>query len=322
MTDMTNSKNSTEIKKLDSATASFLEGLSSIFSTLDLLPLPKQRAAIKFMSRMPENRLEPIEKAENLEISGRHGPIKIRILTPKKEGILPIIVYLHKGGWVFGSIEESEKICRKMANQLEAIVVAVEYHLAPEYKFPIPLEDCYDATKWIVQNATNFSGNPKKVILCGESAGGNLAAGVALMNCEKNEFSLFAQLLLYPVLTNDLNKEHYDNSPDKAIISLKIMQFYFDAYLTSPKEGENPYVSPLKSKDLSRLPPTFIVTAEHDALKHEGAAYAAALQKAGVPVKVKCYPGVIHGFLDLSLADATKKEAMQDIQTWVEMLTR
>lgn len=313
-------KNPTEIKGLDTATADFLDLFSNIFSTVNLLPLPQQRKVIKSLFHQPENRLEPIEKVEDLEILGRHGLIKVRLFAPKKEGVLPVIVFLHRGGWVYGSIEESEAICRKMANQFEAIVFAVEYRLAPEYKFPVPLEDCYDATKWIVQNASNFSGNAQKVILCGESAGGNLAAAVALMNRETNEIPIWAQLLLYPVLTNDLNNEHYENSPDQVIISLENMRFFMKAYLHSPMEGENPYVSPLKSNDLTRLPPAFIVTAEHDALKYEGAAYGEALQKAGVPVKIKCYPGVIHGFLDLPLADATKKEAAHDIQAWLNSL--
>ncbi len=322
MTNTTEAKSSNKIKQLDAATAEFLHGFDTIFSMIATLSIPDQRTAIKNMFYMPESGHELIAKIENKEILGRHGPVKIRIFTPKVDEILPVIVFFHRGGWVFGSIEESEVICRKLANETGAIVVAVSYRLSPEQKFPIPLEDCYDATKWIVENAESFSGNCKKVIVSGESAGGNLAAAVAIMARDLNQFLVIGQLLLNPILTNDLDIEAYEESPDKSLISLQNMQFFLGAYLSSPQDGENPYVSPVKSKDLSKLPPAFIVTSEHDALKHEGALYAEALQKVGIPVQLKCYPDVIHGFLNLPLAGAVKKEAVEDIAVCVKNLTK
>jgi acetyl esterase len=268
----------------------------------------------------PESSLELIAKTENREILGRHGPIKIRIFTPKIDETLPVILFFHRGGWVYGSIEECEGICRKLANVTKSIVIAVSYSLAPEHKFPVPLEDCYDATKWAVENAASFSGDSQKVMVCGESAGGNLAAAVALLARDTKQFSLIGQLLLYPVLTNELDVEAYENSPDKSLLSIENMQFFLEAYLSSPQEGENPYVSPVKSKDLSKLPPAFILTAEHDALKHEGALYAESLRKAGISTQLKCYPNVIHGFLDLPLEINVKKEAFEDIKVWLKTL--
>ncbi len=322
MTNINEAKSSNKIKQLDAVTADFLDGFDAIFSMIATLSIPEQRSAIKNMFYIPESSLEHIAKTENKEISGRHGPIKIRIFTPKIDDNLPVIVFFHRGGWVYGSIEESEVICRKLANETGAIVVAVSYRLSPEHKFPIPLEDCYDATKWIVENATTFSGNSQKVIISGESAGGNLAAGVALMIQDLNQFSVIGQLLLNPILSSDLDIEAYENSPDKSLISLQNMQFFLASYLSSPQEGENPYVSPIKSENLFKLSPAFIVTSEHDALKHEGASYAEALQKAGILVQLKCYPDVIHGFLNLPLAGAVKKEAVEDIAVWVKNLTK
>ncbi len=303
---------------LDPATVGFLEGFSKIFASIAHLPIVKQRETIQEMFRIPEK--ESIGRIEDKVVSGRHGSINVRLFSPKSKNPLPIIVYFHRGGWVYGSIEESEMICRRLANQTGAIVAAVEYRLSPEHKFPIPLEDCYDATKWIVQNAATLQGDPNKVILCGESAGGNLAAAVALMVGETKSCKLAGQLLIYPILTTDLEKKHYDNSPDKSLLSFDNMQFFLSAYLSSPKDGENPYASPLKNKKFSHLPSCFIITAEHDALKHEGALYGEALRNAKIPVQTKCYPGVIHGFLDLPLADAIKKEALEDIRAWVKNL--
>lgn len=306
--------------ELNSETVIFLDGFSKTFASIANLSIPEQRATIKKMFCLPESQLEPIGRVEDKVIIGRHGPINIRLFAPKNENYLPVIIYFHRGGWVYGSIEESEMICRRLANETGSIVAAIEYRLSPEHKFPIPLEDCYDATKWIVENAPTFLGDPSKVIICGESAGGNLAAAVALMMLKTNQFTIAGQLLIYPILTNELEKKHYDNSPDKSLLSYENMQFFWNMYLSSPEKGDSPFASPLKNENFANLPSCFIVTAEHDALKHEGAYYAEALQRAGVAVQTKNYPGVIHGFLDLPLANAVKKEAMQDIAAWVKGL--
>ncbi len=156
---------------LDPATIEFLDTFSKTFASIAHFPIPEQRATIKEMFRVPENLLESVAMTEDKMISGKNGSINIRLFSPENEGPLPVIVYFHRGGWVYGSIEESEMICRRLANETRSIVAAVEYRLSPEDKFPIPLEDCYDTTKWIIENASTFkvSGNPQKVILCGES---------------------------------------------------------------------------------------------------------------------------------------------------------
>lgn len=307
--------------ELNSETVIFLDGFSKAFAAIAGLSIPAQRAKIKEMFCVPESQLEPIERIEDKVILGRHGPINIRLFSPKKENHLPVIIYFHRGGWVYGSIKESEMICRRLAKETGSIVAAIEYRLSPEHKFPIPLEDCYDATKWIVENAPTFLGDPSKVIICGESAGGNLAASVVLMMLKTKQFTIAGQLLIYPILTNELDKKHYDNSPDKSLLSYENMQFFWNMYLSSPDSGDNPFASPLKNENFANLPSCFIVTAEHDALKHEGACYAEGLQKAGVTVQTKNYAGVIHGFLDLPIANTVKKEAMGDIAAWVRTLT-
>lgn len=309
-----------ETAELDSTTTDFLKLFSKIFDSIGRLSLAEQRTTIQEMFRVPEYLSEPIAMTEDRVIIGKNGSINLRLYYPKNEGLLPVIIYFHRGGWVYGSIDESDSICRRLANETGAIVAAVDYRLAPENKFPIPLHDCYDATQWVVENASSFKvrGNPNKIILCGESAGGNLAAGVALMARDKNAFTVAGQLLIYPILTNHLEKESFDESPDKSLLSFENMQFFLNAYLSSAAEGDNPYVSPLKTENFANLPSSFIVTAEFDALKNQGKEYGENLKQAGITVLSKCYPGVIHGFLDLPLADSTKKDAIQDIGKWVK----
>lgn len=304
---------------LDSQTEEFLKNFSQLFASLSNFSIPEQRATIKEMFVVPESELEPIAISEDLIVPGKNGSIKIRLFYPKKEGPLPLILYFHRGGWVYGSIEESEVICRRLANETGSIVIAVEYRLSPENKFPVPLEDCYDATKWVVNNASSLkvAGNKEKVTVCGESAGGNLAAAVALLARDRSEFTVASQLLIYPILTADLEKEHYDNCPDKSLLSYENMEFFLDAYLSSSVDRVNPYAFPLNSNDLSKLPSCFLITAEHDALKHEGKRYGEKLREAGVTVEENCFPGVIHGFLDLPLADSIKKEAINVIKNWI-----
>lgn len=302
--------------------AAFLEGFSQVFASIGHLPIPEQRAAIKKLFHIPHERLTNIFYVENKTITGRHGENPLRIYTPKTGTDLPIIVYLHRGGFVYGSLDEAEMICRELSNTTGSIVISVEYRLAPEHTFPIPLEDCYDATLWASNNALSISGNPEKIIICGESAGGNLAAVVALMSRDQKQFSLAGQLLLYPVLTTHLEFLHYEMSPDKLLLSLENMEFFLNSYLSNSQDKENPYAAPLKCSSLIDLPPTFIITAEHDALKHEGESYAEALSEAGVCVEHACYLDVIHGFLDLPISKATRNQALQDIKVWVNAISK
>ena len=140
------------------------------------------------------------------------------------------------------------------------------------------------------------------------------------MNQEEKLFSIAGQLLICPVLTTDLEKEYYESSLDQSIITIEGMQFFINAYLSSPEDGQNPYAAPLKSKNSAPLPSCFIMTAEHDALKHEGALYKEALHNTGTQVQLKCYPGVLHCFLDFPLAETIKEEAMKDMKAWVKEL--
>lgn len=305
---------------LDQETANFLNEFAKLFASLESLPIPEQRSSIRNTFQIPPSALEKVEKVENKTISSRHGPVPIRFFYPSLEKNLPILVFLHKGGWVYGNVDESETICRKLANLTGTIVASVEYRLSPEHKFPIPVDDCYDASHWIAKNCASLNANPEKIILCGESAGGGMAAAVTQMARDSKDFNIAGELLLYPVLTGELDPQRYEQSPDKALLNMENMQFFLGAYMASPEDRENPYAFPLKNKNLSHLPPSFIMTAEYDALKTEGAEYGESLQASGVDVITKCYPGVVHGFLEFPLAEKVKQEAFADIQAWVKNL--
>lgn len=252
----------------------------------------------------------PVKHIENTEVPGQNGSkIPLRIYRPSDSKILPVLIFFHRGGWIFGSIEEADPVCRKLANHLECVVISVEYRLAPENPFPIPVEDCYTATQWISENADHFGGNSKNLIVCGESSGGNLAAAVALMARDKNGPLLSAQLLIYPAISAIINDADYDSCVDRYFLTKETMKFFWGTYLQSPENYKNVYASPGQAGDLSNLPPTLLITAEYDPLSSEGLEYAKKLSQAGVKVVTKCFPEVIHGFIDLPIYEENQKVA-------------
>lgn len=259
---------------------------------------------------------EPIYLVCDRTIPGTDGhSIPLRIFTPFKGHNLPVLLFFHGGGWAFGSIEEADPLCRKLANRTKCIVVAVDYRLSPENQFPKGLEDCYTGTKWIYENANSLGGDNSRIAVGGESCGANLAAGVALMARDRKEFKLKFQLLLYPVTSNEIDQTVYKKSPDQSFITFEAMSIFWNLYLSNPEDGNNPYASPLKAKNLADLPPAYIITAEFDPLYAEGEAYARRLKEFNVTVKSKRYLGAIHYFLSLPIQDLPERqEALQDIQ--------
>lgn len=260
---------------------------------------------------LPSNTVyEDVKRIEDVEISGadKHK-VPVRIYIPDDSQTLPVLIYFHRGGWVFGSIEEADPVCRKLANHLGCIVASVGFRLAPEHPFPEPLEDCYLATHWIADNASLFGGDKKKLMVGGESCGGNLAAAVALIARNKKGPKLAAQILIYPVISSTLDEETYKSSVDQHFITRESMKFFWSMYAQTPEHLEHPYASLDRATDLKDLPPALIVTAEQDPLHHEAELYAAELNKAGVKTVFKCFPEVVHGFLDLPFYSEVQKNS-------------
>ena len=249
------------------------------------------------MAQAPAPELDiEFAKVEERTIPVDQDEIKIRIYTPEGEGPFPIIVYYHGGGWVLGDLETADGSCHILANKTGHVVVSVDYRLAPEYKFPVPFNDAYDALKWVAENADSINGDASKISVSGDSAGGNLAAAVSLRARDENGPKIHAQLLVYPVTDVSYDTDSYEQFKDGFGLDKDLMKWFGDYYINSEEDAKNPYVAPLVADDLSNLPPAIVITAEFDVLRDEGIAYAERLKEAGVKVEQYTEEGLVHAF--------------------------
>lgn len=249
---------------------------------------------------------EPVEMnaVADQAIPGPHGDVPVRVYAPVPVGVadpLPIVVYLHGGGWVSMSIETHDLICRRLARASRALVVSVAYRLAPENAYPIPLDDAYAAVEWVAQHASDLGGDGTRVAVMGDSAGGNLAAAVALRSRETGGPSLRAQVLVYPALDASCATESYRENGAGYLLDEPGMRWFWRQYLgpDADANAKDALAAPACADDLHGLPPATIVTAEFDPLRDEGEAYGARLRDAAVPVTVRRFDGMIHGFLGM-----------------------
>ena len=255
---------------------------------------------------------ELVGAVEERTIPGAGGEMPTRIYKPYGTGPFPVLVYLHGGGWVIGDLEAYDATCRALTNAAGCLVVAMEYRLAPEHKFPAAPEDCYAATCWVAANAAAIGGDPRRIAIGGDSAGGNLAAVVAQMARDRGGPALVYQLLVYPVTNYGYDTASYRENAEGYLLTRDAMVWFWNHYLRSAADGDNPLASPLRANDLRGLPPAMVLTAEFDPLRDEGEAYAMRLQEAGVPVTLKRYTGTIHGFFSLGAVLDQGKQAMAD----------
>jgi acetyl esterase len=243
-----------------------------------------------------------IGAVNDLLAEGPHGPIPVRVYRPvgaKAGDALPALVYFHGGGWVIGDIETHDVLCRQLTAEAGIEVVSVDYRLAPEYKFPAAVDDAWAATKWVVANAGQLGADPGRIAVGGDSAGGNLAAAVAILAREAGGPAIALQVLLYPVTDAGTETGSYRECGEGYLLTLDGMRWFFDHYLKSPAEASDWRVSPLRAPSHAGLPPALIVTAGFDPLRDEGEAYAQKLREAGVTVDYICYGGMIHGFMPM-----------------------
>ncbi|MDW3652816.1 MAG: alpha/beta hydrolase [Bacteroidia bacterium] len=262
----------------------------------------------------------PIDLAEirDEQISVRDGEeISVRVYRPSNQQNLPLIVFYHGGGFVLRSIESHDLVCRRISRDNQAVVVSVGYRLAPEHKFPIPHQDCYDATLWAVKHAEQLGANPDELIVMGDSAGGNLATIVSILARDLGGPSIKKQVLIYPSADARLNHPSIDTYGRGYFLTRPLMQWFVDHYKSKEEDILNPLMSPLLTEDLSNLPPTFLCTAALDPLKDEGAAYAKRLQEAGNQLEFKEYPNVIHGFFNMPKVSKESLEAHRDVQNFL-----
>ncbi len=240
---------------------------------------------------------EPVAKVADREIPGPYGAIPIRVYAPTMGKDQPVMVYYHGGGWVTGNLETVDVTCRALANAVPCLVVSVNYRHAPEHKFPSAADDAYAAARWVAAHAGELGGDAKRIAVGGSSAGGNLAAVVALMARERGGPTLAFQLLTVPVTSNAMDTASYLENAEGYGLTRSGMEWYWRAYVHGPEEGAQPMASPLRAPDLRGLPAAFVQTAELDPLRDEGEAYAKRLREAGVRVSLKRYDGMVHGYL-------------------------
>ncbi|MBP2655287.1 MAG: alpha/beta hydrolase [Firmicutes bacterium] len=221
----------------------------------------------------------------------------VRIYTPVSSGLLPLVMYMHGGGFVVGDLEYMDGACRLLAQTAGCIVVNVDYCLAPEHKFPEALEECYNALKWIYDNATDFGADAGKIAVAGDSAGANLGAAICLLARERKEFSLVYQVLFYPVVdfASDIAAK-FEGLPE-ILLNIEDLRWMSELYFEDLNDAKKPQASPLLAESLVGLPPATVITAGIDPLAQEGRMYAERLATAGVEVFHKHFASMIHGFV-------------------------
>jgi len=297
---------------LDPQAQGFLEQLAAAEAPpLHELSVEDARQVIVELFGTKEN-LEAVGKVEDRMIPGADGEIPVRVYTPEGAGPFPILVYFHGGGWVIGNLDAYDPTCRALTNAARCVVVSVEYRLAPEYKFPAAPEDCYAALQWVGANAASINGDPARIAIGGDSAGGNLTAVVAQMSRDRGGVSPVYQLLVYPVTDHRYDTSSYRENADDYLLTKDAMVWFWNHYLRSEADGNSPLASPLRADNFRDLPPALVMTAEFDPLRDEGEAYAAKLRDAGVPVTLTRYDGMIHGFFSLGAVLDQGKNAIAE----------
>jgi acetyl esterase len=254
------------------------------------------RASAKERTKNAPRELEDVQNVRDAVIPGPGGDLKIRIYTPSTGTDHSLILWFHGGGWVIGDLDNEDAACRVIANSTDSVIVSIDYRLAPDVRFPEPVEDCYAGLLWAHENASALGADGSRIAVAGTSAGGNLSAAVALMARDRKGPSISHQVLFCPVVDHDFGTASYSANADGYMLSRDSMVWFWDHYIGPDGDGSHPYASPIRAESLADLPATTIIAAEYDPLVDEAEAYADALKTAGNDVTYKCYAGMIHGF--------------------------
>jgi len=239
---------------------------------------------------------EPVARVLERVAPGPDGEIPVRLYLPDDMRPAPVLVFFFGGGWVLGSLAAVDPVCRRLANAIPCAVVSVAYRRAPESPFPAALEDCYAATSWIAEHGAELGLDRDRLAVGGASAGGNLAAAVALLARERGGPALAFQLLVYPPLDHRADTPSLQEPLDPLFFGREDLAWCWSHYLAEPADGDNPLASPLRAQDLCGLPSALVITAELDPLRDQGERYAARLSEAGVPSELVRFDAAVHGF--------------------------
>ena len=294
---------------VDTATRAFLEMLAAAGGPpLHELPVPDVRGLVRGLSQQLGGAPTEVHHVTDRRVPVADGDIAVRVYTPRPTEAsesLPIVLHYHGGGFVAGDLDTHDPAARYYCRHADAIVVSVDYRRPPEHRFPIPVEDSYAALGWAVHHAAELGGDPGRLAVVGDSAGGNLAAVMCQLSTSRGGPRLAFQALVYPAVDLDLSAPYASRGQfggGDYFLSTKDMEWFMSLYLANPSQVADPMASPILSDDLSGLPPALVVTAGNDPLRDEGRAYADRLNAAGVAVEYVCFDGSIHAFMAFPIA--------------------
>ncbi|MCL6516465.1 alpha/beta hydrolase [Alicyclobacillus sp.] len=282
--------------------------------------------------------VRPVGAVEDRSLPGPGGPLPVRVYRPAAHtrGAMPtggatpvgkdgesdlapsLLVYFHGGGWVLGDLDTVDDTCRALCEACRRVVVSVDYRLAPEHRFPAAVDDALRAVRWVADHAEALGASPEGLVVAGDSAGGNLATVVALRARDEGGPAIAGQVLVYPITDHNFDTPSYREHATGYSLTRAGMMWFFAQYLPRAEDADHPWVSPLRARDLSGLPPALVITAEHDPLRDEGERYAQRLEAAGVPVRLVRFDGMVHGFFGNAAWDLPQR--MKAIRLVAEFL--
>lgn len=286
---------------VDTAVQKIMDGLAEQGQkSFEEISVEEGRAVVASFTGL-QKPAQDVARVVNETISGPGGDQNLRIFIPEEQPDtpLPVVVYYYGGGFVAGSIDVADEANRALANDLGAIVVSTSYRLAPEHKFPAATDDTFAALQWVGDHIGDYGGDPARIAVMGDSAGGNLAAVAAQRARDEGGPELAAQVLIYPAIDANADTESKREFAEGYVISTATMDYFWDQYLNGPEETQDPQATPSKG-DLTELPPALVLSVEYEVLRDEAEAYADQLAAAGVEVERKRLPGLIHGVYNMS----------------------
>jgi acetyl esterase len=290
--------------ELDGHVENMLDLLNDYDVTLSADTVAEARGQLEIMVDLAAGDPVDVDTVEDVSVPGLEDgqdPIPARVYAPEGEGPFPTVAFFHGGGFVLGDIDTHDNLCRLLCDRAEAVVVSIDYRLAPEHPWPAALKDCYAGTQWAERNAADFGGDRDRLVVAGDSAGGNLAATVSLMAAERGMPDIDRQLLLYPATTYMEPMPSRSENGDGFFLSARDMLWFVQHYIEDELDAHHPWAFPMNARQdaLAETPPAYVTTCGFDPLRDEGHAYAARLAEAGVDVEYSNHETMIHGFLNM-----------------------
>jgi acetyl esterase len=266
------------------------------------LSVAEARAVYRDRRSFAQPAPQDVAMTQDLHASGPNGTVPLRLyraLGTMPEEVLPVLVYFHGGGWVIGDLDTHDVLCRELANLVRCAVVAVDYRMGPEHRFPAAVDDCIAATRWVHEHAGDLHVDATRIAVGGDSAGGNLAAVVSLAARESRDLPITFQLLIYPATDQHRTSPSHTENGQGYLLTSDTMAYFAGHYIADDAQFDDWRASPLLHDDLSNLPPALVITAGYDPLRDEGAAYAEKLTAAGNRASYVCFSREIHGFITM-----------------------